>query len=87
MLLAVACILWVFAATGTAMLPMRYQILPGLALLITAPILIVLIGVDYSPWAAGLAAAAFLSMFRRPLTYLTRRALGLPAKRPSREER
>lgn len=87
MLLALACILWVFVATGTAMLPMRYQIVTGLPLLAAAPAIIVWIGIADSPWAAALAAAAFLSMFRRPLNYLVRRALGLPVERPTREDR
>jgi hypothetical protein len=87
MLLALACILWVFAATGIAMLPMRRQMLPGFGLLIAAPVIIVWIGAAHGPWIAALAALAFLSVFRRPLVYLSRRALGLPSKRPDREGR
>ncbi|WP_127903431.1 DUF2484 family protein [Solirhodobacter olei] len=87
MLLALACILWVFAATGIAMLPMRRQMLPGFGLLIAAPVIIVWIGAAHGPWIAALAALTFLSVFRRPLVYLSRRALGLPSKRPDREGR
>lgn len=86
MILALACILWVFAATATAMLPMRRQMVPGVTLLLAAPCLIAWIGWAYSPWAALFAAAAFLSMFRRPLTYFTCRALGLPVERPVPEK-
>lgn len=87
MSLALACILWALAATATAMLPMRRQMVPGLALLIAAPLLIVWIALAYSPWAAALAAAAFLSMFRRPLVYFARRGLGLPTERPRMDDR
>ena len=72
--------LWVLAAAVTAMLPMRAQIAPGLALLAAAPVLLVWIGRAHGwPWlAAGLFA--FLSMFRRPLIYFARRALGQEAR-------
>ncbi|MBI1218698.1 MAG: DUF2484 family protein [Rhodobacteraceae bacterium] len=83
---ALVAILWVFAATGTALLPMRRQMLPGLTLLISAPVLMVWIGYAYGPWFAVVALFAFLSMFRRPLYYLTRRALGLPVERPPGRE-
>ncbi len=68
--------LWVLASAVTAMLPMRAQMLPGLVLLAAAPMLLVWIGREHG-WlwlAAGLFA--FLSMFRRPLAYFARRALG-----------
>ncbi|MFC3086182.1 DUF2484 family protein [Tabrizicola soli] len=73
--------LWVLASAVTAMLPMRAQMLPGLVLLAAAPMLLVWIGREHG-WlwlAAGLFA--FLSMFRRPLAYFARRALGrIPAE-------
>lgn len=73
--LIIACC-WVLAATVTAMLPMRRQFLPGLALLLAAPLLIGAIGWDYG-WIPALAAlAAFVSMFRNPLRYLWKRAKG-----------
>lgn len=86
-LLALACILWALAATATAMLPMRRQMLPGLTLLVAAPCLLGWIALAFSPWAALLALAGFLSMFRRPLLYLSRRALGLPVERPDRGDK
>ena len=73
--LVTAC-LWVFAATGVAFLPMRYQYVPGLALLIAAPVLLVWIGREYGLWITLFAAFAVLSMFRRPLIYFARKALG-----------
>lgn len=79
--------LWVIAAAVTAMLPMRAQMLPGLSLLISAPLLLIWIGLTHGfLWvAAGLFA--LLSMFRRPLTYFTRKALGLPLPELSPELR
>ena len=71
-----ACILWVFASVACAMLPMRHQYVPGVVLLIAAPILIVLIGVQVSPWAALAAVLAFISMFRNPLRYIWARLRG-----------
>lgn len=84
--LLLAC-LWVLAATLTALLPMRRQILPGLVLLLLAPVLIVALGRDYGALAAAAALAAFLSMFRRPIVHLVRHALGRPARRPEGEGR
>ena len=84
---ALAAILWVFVATGTAMLPMRWQALPGLPLLVLAPVVIVWLGRAYGPWLVAVAVFAFLSMFRRPLWFLSRRALGLPVERPDRGRR
>ena len=79
---AIAGFLWVLAAAVTAMLPMRLQYPPGITLLILAPLLIVWIGYTHGWVPAALALAAFLSMFRRPLRYLGRKALGLPVTRP-----
>ena len=70
-----AC-LWVVAAALVAMLPMRWQFVPGLALLLGAPVLIWRLGVEYGWPAALVAVLAVLSMFRRPLQYYARRALG-----------
>ena len=79
--------LWVLASALVAMLPMRRQMVPGIALLVTAPILLVWIG-----WAHGwvwlaVGLFAFLSMFRNPLLYFARRALGRPAKLPKEMEK
>lgn len=68
--------LWVVAATVVAMLPMRRQYVPGLALLIAAPLLIGYIGYQHGAIFAVLGFAAFGSMFRNPLRYLWKRARG-----------
>ena len=64
------CVLWVFASAGVAMLPMRRQYVPGVILLIAAPVLIVLIGLQVGWIPALLALAAFISMFRNPLRFI-----------------
>lgn len=71
-----ASCLWVLASAGVALLPMRYQYVPGIMLLIAAPFLILWIGAAYSWLAAGLAVFAFVSMFRNPLRYFLARARG-----------
>ncbi|WP_299042728.1 DUF2484 family protein [uncultured Tateyamaria sp.] len=76
MMLLWACIAWVFAATIVAMLPMRQQYFPGIALLIAAPLLILWVGISVAWWAGLLALAAFVSMFRNPLRYLWAKARG-----------
>lgn len=73
MTIVLAACLWVLAATGTAMLPWRYQMIPGLALLVAAPVLIVWLGVEQGWGWAVFALLAFASMFRRPLGALWRR--------------
>ncbi len=73
--LLLAC-LWALAATGTALLPMRAQMVPGIALLLTAPVLLVWIGVTHGWVWVALALAGFVSMMRNPLIYLYRRARG-----------
>ena len=72
----VAACLWALAATVTALLPMRLQFPPGIVLLILAPVLLVWLAIAHGPLAAGLGLLAFLSMFRRPLVYFGRKALG-----------
>lgn len=64
------------------MLPMRYQYLPGTALLIAAPVLIAMIWMRVAPWAALLALAGAVSMFRNPLRYLWGRVLDRTLGRP-----
>ena len=78
--------LWVIAASVTAMLPMRLQAYPGLPLLIAAPLLLVWIGRVHGFLWVAIASFAVLSMFRRPLIYLGRKALGLPVTDPRRTE-
>ena len=69
--------LWVVAAAITAMLPMRRQMVPGLALLIAAPGLLIWIGLTHGWLWLAVGTFALVSMFRRPLNYFTRKALGL----------
>jgi hypothetical protein len=77
-----AAVVWVLAGTLCALLPMRHQMVPGMALLIAAPLLIGWIGWDHGWIAGALAACAFLSMFRNPLRYFLNRALGRPVSLP-----
>jgi len=70
-----AC-LWVLAATVTAMLPMRLQYAPGLSLLLLAVPLLVWVGYENGPWPTLIAGFAVISLFRRPLGYYIRKALG-----------
>lgn len=68
--------LWVLAAAGTALLPMRRQYFPGIALLLAAPGLVVWLGVVHGPVIGLLALAGVVSMFRNPLRYFYRLARG-----------
>jgi len=79
--LVLGCV-WVIAAAIVAMLPMKRQMLPGTALLLAAPILLVWIGWVHGWLWLALGLFAFLSMFRNPLIYFARRALGRPADLP-----
>ena len=79
--LVLGCV-WVIAAAIVAMLPMKRQMLPGMALLLAAPILLVWIGWVHGWLWLALGLFAFLSMFRNPLIYFARRALGRPADLP-----
>ena len=79
--LTLACF-WVLAATATAFLPMRRQYAPGLALLIAAPGVLGWIGWQHGVWVALLGGLAFVSMFRNPLIYFARKAMGYPAAVP-----
>lgn len=79
-------IAWVFVATLVAMLPMRLQYAPGVALLAAAPVLIVVLGLQFG-WLAALGAtAAFVSMFRNPLRYFWRKWRGHPTGFESKED-
>lgn len=80
--LVIGC-LWVIAAAVTAMLPMKRQMIPGIALLIAAPLLLIWIGWVHGWIWAALGAFAFLSMFRNPLIYFARRAMGKPVELPA----
>lgn len=72
----ILCCLWVLAAAATALLPMRRQYAPGLALLVSAPLLIGWLSLAHGWWIGAFALAGFLSMFRNPLRYLYARARG-----------
>lgn len=74
--------LWVFAATVTALLPMRRQMVPGTALLLAGPAIVVWIGAAQGWGWAAFGLFAFVSMFRNPLRYVLNRALGRPAELP-----
>ncbi|MFP7673750.1 DUF2484 family protein [Marivita sp. S0852] len=76
------CNLWVFASAIVAMLPMRLQYVPGVALLIAAPVLIVLIAQGIGIWPALAAAAAFVSMYRNPLRYFWKKLTGQQVELP-----
>ncbi|MES2542995.1 MAG: DUF2484 family protein [Pseudomonadota bacterium] len=74
--------LWILMAAVVAMLPMKRQMVPGLILLIIAPFLLAWIG-WFHGWGWMVAGiVGFASMFRNPLIYFVRRALGRPAPLP-----
>lgn len=74
--------IWVIVGAITAMLPMRQQMIPGISLLITAPILLVWIGYLHGWIWVALALLAFLSMMRNPLIYFWKRARGIAVELP-----
>ncbi|WP_299784916.1 DUF2484 family protein [uncultured Marivita sp.] len=76
------CIFWVFASALVAMLPMRWQYVPGVALLLAAPVLIFLISRALGAWVAIAALAAFVSMYRNPLRYFWKRLTGQKVEIP-----
>jgi signal transduction histidine kinase len=78
---------WVIASAIVAMLPMRRQMVPGIALLVAAPALLVWIGWVHGWIWLALGLFAFVSMFRNPLRYFARRALGRPAPLPKELEK
>jgi len=78
----IAAVLWVFAATATAFLPMRRQMVPGVILLVLAPVLIVWLGAQHGWFWVIPMLLGFLSMFRNPLIYLWKRSTGRPVSLP-----
>ncbi|MBA4324746.1 MAG: UDP-N-acetylmuramate--alanine ligase [Rhodobacter sp.] len=79
--------LWIVLAAVVAMLPMRRQMVPGLILLIIAPFLLTWIA-WFHGWGWAVAGIiGFASMFRNPLIYFARRALGKPAPLPKELEK
>jgi hypothetical protein len=81
----IAACLWVLAAAIVALLPMRRQYAPGFVLLGLVPVLIVWLSVTYGIWAGLVIFAVFLSMFRKPLIYLGKRAMGRHPARPGED--
>jgi hypothetical protein len=79
--LILAC-LWAIAASVTALLPMKRQMLPGVTLLALAPVLIVWIGWQHGWVWAAFGIFAFVSMFRNPLIYFAKKAMGKPVELP-----
>ena len=71
-----ALTVWILAATLVASLPMRFQYVPGVTLLVLAPAVIIWLAVDIGWLAAGFGLFAFLSMFRRPLRFFYKKAMG-----------
>jgi hypothetical protein len=76
-----ACI-WVLAAAVTALLPMKRQMLPGITLLVLAPVLIAWIGWQHGWLWAAFGLFALVSMFRNPLIYFAKKAMGKPVELP-----
>ncbi|PWL33717.1 MAG: UDP-N-acetylmuramate--alanine ligase [Marivita sp. XM-24bin2] len=60
---------WVFASAVVAMLPLRLQYVPGVALLGAAPVLLIFIAHEYGFWPVAAAVLAVVSMYRNPLRY------------------
>ena len=79
--LILAC-LWVLASALVAGLPMRKQYVPGVALLIAAPVLIGVIFYEHGALLGFAALFGFVSMFRNPLIYFAKRARGERPKVP-----
>lgn len=74
--LIVICCVWVLASAAVAMLPMRRQYVPGVMLMMAAPVLIWAMATTFGWLLGAVALCAFLSMFRNPLIYMARRAMG-----------
>lgn len=64
-----AAILWVFATTGVAMLPVERHYVPGRILLFVAPFLLVWLGIDLGWGAVAFGLFAVASIYRRPIRY------------------
>jgi len=80
--LILGCV-WIVTAAVTAMLPMRGQMVPGSMLLMAAPVLLVWIGLTHGWIWLVPGLAAFASMFRNPLIYMARRAIGQRPELPA----
>lgn len=64
------------------MLPMRRQYMPGVMLLLAAPVLIWQIALAVGGWAALGGVIAFVSMYRNPLRYFWKRLTGQKVETP-----
>lgn len=73
---------WVLLATFTAFLPMRFQYVPGVTLLVLAPVMIIWLGADFGWGWSVVAFLGFASMFRNPLKYFYARARGRQPELP-----
>ncbi len=68
--------IWVILAAIVALLPMRRQFAPGIALLVAAPFLLIYLGYQHNAPIVLAASIAIISMFRRPLFYMGKRLIG-----------
>ena len=84
--LILGCV-WVLASAIVATVPMRGQMVPGVALLLAAPVLLVWTGWAHGGVWLAVGLFAFVSMFRNPRRSFARRALGLPAPLPKELEK
>ena len=55
---------------------MKHQYVPGIMLLVLAPVLIIWLAFVYGLLVGAVALFAFVSMFRNPLIYIYRRLRG-----------
>lgn len=76
------CIVWVLASALVALMPMRWQYVPGVLLLLFAPVLIHAIYHGFGTWPALAGVLAFVSMYRNPLRYFWKRLTGQPVEVP-----
>jgi len=76
------CLFWVFASVLVALMPMRWQYVPGVLLLLAAPVLLFEIGKVVGIWASVAGLAAFVSMYRNPLRYFWKRLTGQTVELP-----
>ena len=76
------CLFWVFASVVVALMPMRLQYVPGVLLLLAAPVLLFEIAKAVGIWASVAGLAAFVSMYRNPLRYFWKRLTGQTVELP-----
>ena len=76
------CVLWVFASALVALMPMRWQYVPGVLLLLSAPLLIHAIYQSGGVWLALAGMLAFVSMYRNPLRYFWKKLTGQQVEIP-----